>query len=95
MVVLSSFSGFSVGFCINEETVICYQVKCVVVVFSIVNILVSSCILVHTINSDTLFYEDFKLPEFIAAFHHSPCKATGGALVASYNCKDEGSTGSS
>lgn len=48
--------------------------------------------LVYSYNSDTLFYEDFKLPEFIAAFYRSPCKATGGALVASYNCKDEGGT---
>ena len=40
--------------------------------------------------SDTLFYEDFTFSGFIESFHKSPAKDSRGALVACYNCKDEG-----
>ena len=50
-----------------------------------------SHILSHT-NRDTLFYDDFSLSSFLAAFHQSPATASDGAFIPYYTCPDEGTT---
>ena len=43
----------------------------------------------HT-HSDTLFYEDFSLADYLAAFFKSPAVSSGGGFIPYYTCPDHG-----